>query len=1058
MDSKIITLGKCSNFLMCMLGDFCSQNGMSAKEQKDYKDENITVTYGKYNFDDGESSISKIKNKFYNVAFFKYKGFSPFSRLMLNFPAFLQKSIKHFDQRIFEYFNEQQIIAFLLSHYTAYHFKNSESTEQKFFRNFLQLHITNTYNDILKDSKVNIKTLNENCKWSSLEEILKVANQDGVYDNEKELLYDCMALIQHYLFSGFIKALKEVFNFSDEDILKYKNLIFNGIDDLVDSQNYYIQNYSNNFYEYMQFPFDNSENVIFSFLNIDCDAIKEMFYSKEEWYKKERYVGFKQIMENRLIKEIFSPDAKDSATVYFINSYTRITKEKSDKYIQLLESFNDEYYNKVIIPWYKARTAIFSLTFTDKKRDKELKEEACNLFRNIFNNHKYLIGNNLAEFLSDAIACDVYCNPKKDIFDNAQDNTDESSIKMPGKAYWEFGYALDIFDADSEKTYLLTFNAEQNFWNNFPPTKFENQKNAFDVFYNETKASEFEFPQLLRDFNDPIKIDNLGSKERRDLRQPLGNRYYSNLSIRCSKAKLPDEKMKGPSEFTFIKNYIIKNQDNPDLLFTNDENGANALLRSLNRYKMLSFGYTDEDIVKRGQVFTDFHKKLYHGQVKYIAENCSDSEFSEIKNDEGLSEYLEKYWEDFLNKIALINKNAGQEVESTKEDREKLKSQLKENIIFPLIKSAGNHILDEAILLDGYKCVSALQLAIDSFDYEIVKEIVENLPKKTNLSKLYISSEYVTPLQYAIRKYDYLMQYSEMIFSKEHSIGILEKRDIHSRRKVDKGILDYDKDFYSQQDLIYQYIKISPIEECGLGLIVHRDESNKNIITVQQKNLMEIIKLLAYKTNPISVDTFYYLADIIDPKDSRVFSDIFDLTKILIDTGHADLCGTDFEWERFHQEPTQTLLAYCINHTKKDGNPNHHFQQKNYDMLSFLLSNYPEKFKPIINKLVIAIDNEGRFRRDTDLHFFITNQLESIKAWNNPNYAFDEKMKDKKYRQIYGQIIALRMNHFLALFLKAGARFDIPDQDGKTVKDYLIEWKDKMPKGCIPDEIIKTMV
>lgn len=1033
-----ITLGKCSNFLMCMLGDFCSQHGMDAKAQKDYKNENTKATYGKYHQNDGQSTLSQIKNKFYEEAFLKYKGISRFSSLMLDFPAFLQKSIKHFDYRIFEYFNEQQIIIFLLTQYVAYHYRISDSAEQKYFKDFLSLRITKTYNDFLKDSKVNIKLLSENCKWSSLEEILKYANEKDVYTNEKELIHDCMILIQHYLFLGFKKALKDVFNFSDEEIEQLEVDLSQKIDEIVQRQNSYIQ-------------FSDSENTIFSLLNIDCDAMQKMFYNEDTWFQKSLQNYYKHEYESS------HPKLKDDAVSYFINSYKKITKAESCRRIAELENMDDEYYNKVIIPWYEARTAIFTLTFTDKKRDKELKEEACNLFRDTFNNHKYLIGNNLAEFLSDAIACDVYCNPKKDIFDNAQDNTDESSIIMPGKAYWEFGYALDIFDADSKKTYLLTFNAEQNFWTNFPPTKFINQDKAFEVYSNETKLSEFEFPQLLKDFTNPIKIDNLGSKKRKDLRQPIGNRYYSNLSILCLKATLPDEKMKGPSEFTFIKNYITKNQSNPDLLFTNDENGANALLRSLNRYKMLSFGYTDEDIVKRGQVFTDFYKKWHHGQFKYIVKNCSDSGFSEAQNDEGLNEYLKKCWEDFLNKIALVNKNAGQEAESTKEEREKLKSQLKENIILPLIKTAGKHIFDEAIVLDGYKCVSALQLAIDSFDYEIVEAILNNLPEKTNLSKLYISSEYVTPLQYAIRKYDYLMQYSEMIFSKGHSIGMLEKREIHSRKKVDKGILNYDKDFYSQNDLISQYIEISPTEECGLGLTSYRDESNKNIITVQQKNLIEIIKLLAQKTNPISVDTFYYLADIIDPKDGRVFSDIFDLTKILIDTGHADLCGTDFEWDRWHLEPTQTLLAYCINHIKKDGNPNHQFQQKNYDMLFFLLENYPEKFKPIINKVIIGIDNEGRMRKDTDLHFFITNQLESIRLWHDPSLSPTKVFNSRKDRALYGIAIASRMNSFLKLFKKAGARFDIPDHTGRTALDYLREWKDKMPENSIPETIKKRL-
>ena len=1043
-----ITLGNCSSFLLTMLGDFCSQNGMDAKTQKDYKDENTKSAYGKYNLADGKSILSKTVRKFYKKIYCDYNEITDYSYLMVRFPLFLQKSIKHYDPRINEYFSGRQVIVFFLSQYIAYHYKNIPYEAKKLFKDFIRFHSSWTYNAILKNTKLNIKALNENCKWSSLQEILEIANNSDIYDNKDEKIFDCMRLIQHYLFLGFKKALRDVFNFADEEIQNLEVWLFENIDAIVQSQNFYIENFSHQFYEYMRLPFDNSENVIFSLFNIDCDAIKEMFFTEQEWMNKE----LKEGLNHR--NEMFRPCLKDEAVFYFINSNTKITKQESEEWIKELESLNDDYYNKVVIPWYKARTAIFSLTFTDKAKDKELKETACNLFRDTFNNYKYLIGKNLEEFLSDAIVCDVYYNPKKDIFGNTQDNTDESSIIMPGKAYWEFGYALNVFDEDSKKTYLLTFNAEQNFWTNFPPTKFKNQEVALEAFCTETKNSEFEFPILLKNFTDPIKIDNLGSSNRKDLRQPLGNRYYSNLSIRCLKANGAKNTPNEPSDFIYIRNYINKNKDNTDLLFTNDENGANALIRSLNRCKMLSYGYTDADLVERARMYSEYYANWYQKQYFYVAKNAADSGLSETQSDKGLNEYLKKVHLDFINQSCAFYTRVAKSAKNTKTEREEIQSEIKEKIILPLIKIAGNRLLDEAILLDGKKCVSALQIAIDSFDYEIVKEIVENLPSETDLSRLLISSEYVTTLQYAIRKYDYLMQYSTMIFSKSHKIGMLEKRAIHSRKKIDKGVLKYDKDFYASNDMISKFVESSPTEECGLGLIPLKDEANKNILSVQQKNLIAIIKFLAQKTNPISVDTFYYLADQIDSEDGHVFADVFDITEILIETGHADLTGTDFEWSRYNPKPTQTLLAYCINHPQKNEVINTVYDQKNYDMLAFLLSKYPEKFKPSINRLILGFDNDGNKRYDTDLHFLITNLIESIKAWNNPKYAYDKKMFEENFRKSYGRQLAQRMNIFLTLFKNAGARFDIPDQDGKSVKDLLMEWKDKMPEGAIPEGIL----
>lgn len=126
------------------------------------------------------------------------------------------------------------------------------------------------------------------------------------------------------------------------------------------------------------------------------------------------------------------------------------------------------------------------------------------------------------------------------------------------------------------------------------------------------------------------------------------------------------------------------------------------------------------------------------------------------------------------------------------------------------------------------------------------------------------NNEKLFACSYAIRKYDYFMQFCDMLFSKSEKL-FLEKREIQSRKKIGKGILSYDKDFY---------------------------------------------------IDPISVDTLYYLADQIDSADNRVFNDIFDIAKILIETDHADLSGTDFLYEKNPFMPSQTLLVYCINQIK----------------------------------------------------------------------------------------------------------------------------------------------
>ena len=172
-----------------------------------------------------------------------------------------------------------------------------------------------------------------------------------------------------------------------------------------------------------------------------------------------------------------------------------------------------------------------------------------------------------------------------------------------------------------------------------------------------------------------------------------------------------------------------------------------------------------------------------------------------------------------------------------------------------------------------------------------------------------------------------------------------------------------------------------------------------------------------------------------------------DLVRILINTEHADLSGTDFEWDTPTYIPNQTLIAYCINHSTKTQNNDKTISQKNYGLLDLLLTEYPDKFEKIINEKIQGLDNDGNYRCDTDLHFFITNMIESIKVYSS----------DPKKNEYYGKILSYRLNHFLELFKKAGAKFDIPDNNNKTALDYLKTWKDSMPPNSIPEDILKMM-
>ena len=1041
MDDKYITLGCCSSFLLTMLGDFCSKNGLNSKSQKDYKDELTKSAFGKYHQSSKDSKLAQIKNDFYITLLKEYKCIINLPAYLLTFPSFLQDSIKYLDCRIPNYLDRKQLIIFLVINYLTFFYRCSNDKSRKNFIDTIGVHATNSYKDLLQDMKISNNGISENANWSTVEKLLQEANNDNCYENENERLIDCMFLADHYIYLGFKKALKECFNFSDDELKKLESVFLNDIQPLVEYQEFYLNSQeAKETAEIFELK-SNSPEILYSLLNVnnpDNCYLLNFFYNPDELMSKR--------VENDLkhFKECFNPKVKDEVNRYFVNSYSRITEEKASGYINQLKEFNDEYYEKIMIPFYEARLLIFSLTFTDKEKDQKLKKEACNIYKNIFDNYKYEIGPNLQEFLSDAIACDVYCNPKKDIFNNSQDNTSESSIESQGKAYWEFGFALGIFPENSKKTYLLTFNVEENFWKNFPPSKFINQKKALETFYRETRNSEYELPVLLENFNDKEKLENLENFDRQDTRQPLGHRYYSNFSIRCLKLKDYEKNKLGNSDFTLVRNFINNHSNQSGKLFICDENGANGLLRTLDRYKMLSYGFSDQAIVERARLLQEFHEEYYQKFYEVIIKEFPDCGFTELVKQGKLNDYYESCINTNEKKLLDFYDCVSNKRNDHCTETNKLMEELKSNIILPLINCGGPKLLDEAIFLNGRYCVSALQLAIDCYDYEIVKSIVENLPENINLSELLISNEYVTPLQYAIRKYDYVMQFTESLCN-NNKLNMLEKRTIINKKNTGHGILKYDQDYYSKRDYIPNtFIASVPAEECGLFLTNYKDG---NICSLQQKNLIEIIKLLAEKTDPISVSTFYYLADQVDPKDGQMFNDVLDLVRILINTEHADLSGTDFEWDTPTYIPNQTLIAYCINHSTKTQNNDKSISQKNYGLLNLLLTEYPDKFEKIINEKIQGLDNDGNYRCDTDLHFFITNMIESIKVYSS----------DPKKNEDYGKILSYRLNHFLELFKKAGAKFDIPDNNNKTALDYLKTWKDSMPPNSIPEDILKMM-
>ncbi len=966
------TLGEIARFAFIMLGDFWNDCGLTSDLQRKYEEKDSTTNFSKYNLFDEKQDLAKGFKKF-KEEIESYSANSMETIPLIEFPKTLLSGITELTLSYSEKrdINFSRVAKLYINYRIIY--QNKKIWNHNSFQE-MQAMVKETYSSIIKEiPALNFKEIAETATWTTIAEYLAELNENSMVASEAKKNVSAR-IVRHYLFLHFLKALDKVF---EVDILELKD-----------------------YYETADF------NKILE--EIECLLTIQKFEGIHPhpsiWYWIFPKKGSeKQVWEFGKFTSTF--EGKPPLTEYFLNSNDVVERERANQLLRhLRNNWTDNPQTAFFERWFKARTEIFSLKFDNSKIDAKKIQEAQSLYKATFDNFKYIVGKNLQEFLFDAIAVETYFNQKqkKDILDNSQDDSNESSLTKQAKTYWEFAYAAGLLDENSKKTYLSAYNVAKNFWWAFPPKKFTSEKTVSERFSEEIQDEELNLPKLIQNFSDKKKIDNLLSKERKDLRQKIGKRYYSNLSIAIMKARTAEH-------FDRIHTYI-KEMDAGKLAI-NDECGATPLMRALQEYKCCQLNHSPECRQKRGEILLQWNNE----QEQINSHLCGNSAIGET-----MREKRYELGEKTLLELTETANEYAQAMSTDKNQQQALKQRskfLKEKVIIPLIeKVPADTLLDEAIQLDASSCVSALQLAIDSFDADLVECILGRL--SDNPLTFYISDEYTTPLQYAIRKCNFYLSCQE---SPEKCRWLTP---VPKRKVTAGGIFDKEQVSAHYQNVIFSTLNFLPFETIGM-LISSSDAKSK------YESLIKTIHLLADHTNPISVDNFYYLIDQMDPQDGIPYTNALDLAKYLLETGHADLSMTDREWIRNRNFiPLTTILGYCID-------------KHNYPMLKLLLeSQYTEQLKKIINLRLLFRGNENELRYQTDPLMFVQNMILNIKNI----YQTDPE----KYES-YGKMTADRLHLFLPLFSKIGADFDLPDQDGKSIRDYLREWKDKFPEGAIPE-------
>lgn len=954
-----------SQFVFGLFGSFSSSEaGWTTTKQKAFCKE-PEAAFGRYCLFDENSQLCCLENSFINqvcsfVSEEKKKELVHSINIWLAYPRFLAFSIKKYP--VFFEGENTNFIYWGLPFFLTFMVNRNVDVRKV-------AHIT--YSNIQKESGIpNLKKISESATWKTLKEIFENLEENPAKD---KFVFDC---VNHFLYLNFNSSLQKVFNMKPSHIDKI-----------------------------MAPKIGNLENEKINSFN---DIFACIIQIKKQWYFENDAIFNSAIFT--YANKILNPSGPE--VIKEIESFTNCVQKYSDKT-----------FIEVYSLWFKNRGLIFNLDFSNEDEVRATGKIVRENFKKAFEKGKYIFGDSLKEFLIDAITVDVYFDSieTKTIIENTQDfriESKRSSINMPGKSYWEFAYALGILNENSQKTYLTAFNAGKNFWSFYPVYCFKYRESALQKFKKEAFCTEHILIQNVHDFCKTDRLNKLlDFKSRESFRINLNGRMYNVLSIAV---------MNHEDKFihTASKNFI--REMDAEILCLNDECGASPLIRALYEYKMLVYGFNKEDRILRSKLYSEACEAKKNLYSIYQAPSSEDFDDKYYKIELDLNGNI-------FQTFPLEYISPGKPSAFRTPQILKLMSDLKKDIIIPLIEKIGNSkyassLLDEAIEIDSMHCVSALQLAIDCFDFELVELLIKNIPEK-DLSNIFISEEFVTPLQYAVRKYDFLMQsydyYEKLFFDGKKNIGPINKVNIQSRRKNISGGFSEEDDLILKKRNHFLLANLNPIEECGRNFIQrfsNEDEReislDKNLVYTNQFNLYQIItSLLLAATSKISVQTFYFIADMTESY-YQFYDDILQMTKALINSGKANLGGTNFDYTDAGSLPEETLTAHCL-------------RDRKYFFLDFLLQTYPEKFTGILNTLIYGTDENSYFRIETDLHMFLLNMIESVNACNEMN------SQDRK--ENYKMQINFTLKKMLPSFKKAGARFDIQNQDCVTAQDLLEE-------------------
>lgn len=422
---------------------------------------------------------------------------------------------------------------------------------------------------------------------------------------------------------------------------------------------------------YLLNNYKNDLKKVFGFSDVELKQLKNDFIDylsgadEEELFKNYKPVNDKlryDIVETYM--KIFQ------ARELYLNKEKNFFKKFKNTIIEVSKQNNIEirYVFEFLEPWLLGYKAVAERRFGDAEK----------YYKQAFEK-RYLAGDYILPFLKQAFVLELYNNGKwvKSTQAAEPDTNNVNPICKQAQIYWNYGYALDIFDKPTTDTFLESFRIYQNFYNEFPPEMFEHPDNV---------------------------------------RKLLVQDLYTEMGVFFNDEEIPEQKLDK------LYNYICDYED-----------GDKAL------NEKVKHPYTNKDINnKENRLYTPFSLCVSFGTRK----------------EEFLS--LAEKWIDYksldLGKRNFNNSTALLEAITQYNHLRFIADSKNDNLIGRYRKLIFK-IIDKSDVIDFSETkihkIHILQVAIDSFDLEIVKAIIE---KGLDINKLVIDADEVSPLYYAINR------------------------------------------------------------------------------------------------------------------------------------------------------------------------------------------------------------------------------------------------------------------------------------------------------------------